>query len=378
MAFLLGEDHDLLRKTVREFAEKEIAPRAKEVDETHEFPWDNVKRCAEMNLMGITTEEEYGGAGSDMLSRAIALEEISRASATVGIIVGASGLVCDCVGYAGTDEQKKKYLAPMAKGEKLGAFGLTEPNAGSDAGGLQSTAVRDGDSWVINGSKCFITNCGPAEYYIIVAKTPEEPDVKGPSAFIVEKGTPGFTIGRLEDKMGLNGSATGDLIFTDCRIPAANLLGKLGRGLALALQALDRGRICVASMANGNSQAALDAAVAFAKQRKTFGKPIAAHQAISFYLAEMATKLEAARCLTYRAASLNDAGLPFGKEAAMAKYYCAEVSVWCADKCIQIHGGYGYTKNFPAERYLREAKLWEIGEGTSEIQKMVIGRYVVG
>lgn len=378
MGFLLKEEHELMRKTVREFAEKEIAPRAKEVDETHEFPWDNIKRCAEMNLMGITTPEEYGGAGSDMLSRAIAMEEISRASATVGIIIGAHGLVCDCFEYAGTEEQKQKYLVPLAKGEKLGAFGLTEPNAGSDAGNQQTTAVRDGDSWVINGTKCFITNCGPAEIYVVIAKTPEEPDVKGPSAFIVEKGTPGFSIGKLEEKMGLHGSATGELIFNDCRVPAANLLGKLGRGLALALQALDRGRICVASMANGIAQASLEAAVEFAKQRKTFGKPIAAHQAISFYLAEMATKLEAARCLTYRAASLNDAGLPFGKEAAMAKYYCAEVAVWCADKCIQIHGGYGYTKNFPAERYLREAKLCEIGEGTSEIQKLVISRFVVG
>lgn len=378
MSFLLGEEHELMRKTVREFAEKEIAPRTKEFDEKHEFPWDNVKSCAEMNLMGVTTPEAYGGAGSDMLSRAITLEEISRASGTVGIILGAHGLVCDCVEYAGTEEQKQKYLVPMAKGEKLGAFGLTEPNAGSDAGGQQSTAVRDGDSWVINGTKCFITNCGPAEFYVVVAKTPNEPDVKGPSAFIVEKGTPGFTIGKIESKMGLHGSATGELIFNDCRIPAANQLGKLGKGLALALKALDRGRICVASMANGLAQASLDAAVAFAKQRKTFGKPIAAHQVIAFYLAEMGSKLEAARCLTYRAASLNDAGLPFGKEAAMAKYYTGEVAVWCADRCIQIHGGYGYTTDFPAERYLREAKLCEIGEGTSEIQKMVISRYVIG
>jgi butyryl-CoA dehydrogenase len=377
MAFLLGEDHELMRKTLREFADRELAPRAKEIDETGAFPWDLVKKCADMSLMGVTIPEEYGGAGSDMLGRAISVEEISRANATVGIIVAASGLACDCLEMAGTEAQKQKYLVPLAKGEKLGAFGLTEPNAGSDAGNQQTTAVRDGDYWVINGTKCFTTNCGTAEYYVVVAKTPEEPDVKAPSTFIVEKGTPGFTIGKLEEKMGLHGSATGELIFSDCRIPVANLLGQLGKGLRLALQALDPGRIAVASMANGIAQASLEAAVAFAKQRKTFGKPIAQHQAIAFYLAEMATKLEAARCLTYRAASLSDAGLPYGKEAAMSKYYAAEVAVWCADRCIQIHGGYGYTKSFPAERYLREAKLCEIGEGTSEIQKIVISKFVI-
>jgi butyryl-CoA dehydrogenase len=378
MSFLLGEEHELMRKTLREFADKELAPRAKEIEETGAFPWDLVKKCAEMNLMAVTTPEEYGGAGSDMLSRAIAIEEISRANATVGIIVAAHELACDCLELGGTEAQKQKYLVPMAKGEKLGAFGLTEPNAGSDAGNQQTTAVRDGDSWVINGSKLFITNCGPAEYYVVIAKTPGEPDVKAPSAFIVEKGTPGFTIGKLLDKMGLHGSATGELIFSDCRVPAANLLGQLGKGFSLALKALDAGRIVIASMANGIAQASLEAAVDFAKQRKTFGKPIAQHQVIAFYLAEMATKLEAARCLTYRAASLKDAGLPCGKEAAMSKYYASEVAFWCADRCVQIHGGYGYTKDFPAERYLREAKLCEIGEGTSEIQKIVIGKFVIG
>ncbi|NPV30016.1 MAG: acyl-CoA dehydrogenase [Firmicutes bacterium] len=379
MAYLLSEQHELMRRTVREFAEKEITlARSREIDDKSEFPWDLVKRAAELNLFGVTIPEEYGGVGSDMLSRAIAMEEISRANATLGIIVGASGLCADSINIAGTDEQKRKYLVPLAKGEVLGAFGLTEPGAGSDAAAQQSTAVRDGNFWVINGTKCFITNCGPAEVYVVIAKTPEEEGVRGPSAFIVEKGTPGFTIGKLEEKLGLHGSATGELIFSDCRVPAENLLGQLGRGLHTALQVLDLGRICIAAMGIGIAQASLEAAVEFAKQRKTFGVPIVKHQAIAFYLAEMATKIEAARSLNYRAASLCDAGQPFTKEAAMAKYFAGEIAVWCADRAIQIHGGYGYSKNFPVERYWREAKLCEIGEGTSEIQKIVISRLVTG
>ncbi len=379
MSFLLGEEHELMRRTVREFAEKEIPlARSKEIDDKSEFPWDLVKKAAALNLMGITVPEEYGGIGSDMLSRAIAMEEISRANATLGIIIAAHNLCADAIHLYGNEEQKQKYLVPLAKGEILGAFGLTEPGAGSDTAAISTTAVRDGDSWVLNGAKCFITNCGPAEVYLVIAKTPQEEGVKGPSAFIVEKGTPGFSIGKIEEKLGLHGSATGELIFSDCRIPAGNLVGQLGRGLHIALGVLDFGRICVAAMAIGIAQASLEAAIEFAKQRKTFGVPIIKHQAIAFYIAEMATKIEAARCLNYRAASLCDAGQPFSKEAAMAKYYAGEIAVWCADKAIQIHGGYGYTKNFPVERYWREAKLCEIGEGTSEIQKIVISRLVAG
>ncbi|HOV80247.1 MAG TPA: acyl-CoA dehydrogenase family protein [Bacillota bacterium] len=380
MSFILKEDHELMRKTIREFAEKELAPRAREMDRTGEFPWDLVKKCAELNLMGITVAEKYGGVGGDLLTRAIAVEEVSRANATVGFTIGLSGQT-ECLEMLGTEEQKVKYLVPLAKGERIGGFCLTEPNAGSDASAVQTTAVRDGDSWVINGSKCFISNTGVSATYLVFAKTPNEPGVKGLSAFIIEKDTPGFTIGKLEEKMGFHASPTGELIFTDCRIPLENILGGmekgLGKGMHVALKSLDLGRVCVASIANGIAQASLDAAVEYAKQRKTFGRPIAQHQQIAFYLAEMATRLEAARCLTYRAASLYDAGLRNGKEAAMAKYFAAETAVWCADRCIQIHGGYGYTKNFPAERFLRDARLLTIAEGTTEIQKMVISRYVI-
>ncbi|MDH7578800.1 MAG: acyl-CoA dehydrogenase [Bacillota bacterium] len=374
MAYLIGEEHELMRRTVREFAETELASRAKEMDETGNFPWDLVKRAAELNLLGIMVPEEYGGAGSDMLSCAIAIEEVSRANATLGIIIAAHKLGSDALMIAGTEEQKQKYLAPIARGEKLAAFGLTEPGAGSDAGSLATTAERDGDTWVLNGTKCFITNCGPAEIYVVAAKTDKDAGVRGISTFIVEKGTPGFSIGKLEEKMGLHASATGELIMDNCRIPAENILGPVNKGFSIFMKALDGGRVAIAAMALGIAQASLDASVEFSKQRKQFGRPIASFQAIAFYLAEMATKIEAARSLTYRAASLKDAGQPFGKEAAMAKYYASEVAMWCSTKAVQIHGGYGYTKNFPVERYMREAKLTEIGEGTSEVQKLVISR----
>lgn len=378
MGYLLDEEHELMRRTVREFAEKELAPRAKEIDETGEFPWDLVKKAAELNLMGIMVPEEYGGAGSDTLSCAIAIEEISRANATMGIIVAAHKLGCDALMIGGSKEQKEKYLPPAASGEKLTAFGLTEPGAGSDAGAITTSAVRDGDYWVLNGTKCFITNCGPAEIYVVAAKTDKEAGTRGISTFIIEKDTPGFSIGKLEEKMGLHASATGELIMDNCRIPADNLLGELNKGFPLFMKVLDSGRIAIAAMAIGIAQASLDASIEFSKQRKAFGKPICSFQAIAFYLAEMATKIEAARSLTYRAASLKDAGKPFTKEAAMAKYFASEVAMWCSTKAVQIHGGYGYTKNFPVERYMREAKLTEIGEGTTEIQKLVISRFLVG
>lgn len=378
MSYLLDEEHELMRRTIREFAEKELAPRAKEMDETGEFPWDLVKKAAELNLMGIMVPEEYGGSGSDTLSAAIAIEEISRANATMGIIVAAHKLGCDVLMLAGNEEQKKKYLPPAASGEKLTAFGLTEPGAGSDAGAITTTAVRDGDEWVLNGTKCFITNCGPAEINIIAAKTDKEAGTRGVSTFIVEKGTPGFSIGKLEDKMGLHASATGEFIIDNCRIPAGNLLGELNKGFPLLMKVLDGGRIAIAAMATGIAQASLEASIEFSKQRKAFGKPICSFQAIAFYMAEMATKIEAVRSLTYHAASLRDAGKPYSKEAAMAKYLASDVAMWCSTMAVQIHGGYGYTKDFPVERYMREAKFTAIGEGTTEIQKLVISRYLLG
>ncbi len=376
MAYLLDEEHELMRYRIREFAEKELAPRASEMDRTGEFPWDLVKKAAELNLLGITVSEEYGGAGKDMLSCAIAIEEVSRANATIGIIVAAHRLGCEALMIAGNEEQKKEYLPSATKGEKLIAFALTEPGAGSDAKAITTTAVRDGDFWVLNGTKCLITNCGPAEIYIVAAKT-EEAGVQGISAFIVEKNTPGFSVGKLEEKMGFHASATGELIMNNCRIPAENLLGKLNEGFPLFMKVLDSGRIAIAAMAVGIAQASLDASVEFSKQREAFGKPICSFQSIAFYLAEMATKIEAARSLTYRAASLKDAGKAFTKEAAMAKYFASEVAMWCSTKAVQIHGGYGYTKNFPVERYMREAKLTEIIEGTTEIQKMVISKLLI-
>ncbi|HWR06243.1 acyl-CoA dehydrogenase family protein [Sporomusa sp.] len=377
MGFILEEDHELMRKMVRGFAEKELAPYAREMDITGEFPPDILKKCAELNLMGLSVAEKYGGAGSDLLTRVIAIEEVARANTAVAFVIGLQG-PAECLEYAGTEEQKQKYLVPLATGEKLSGFGLTEPGSGSDATAMLTTAVRDGDSWVLNGSKCFISNGGVADIYVIFAKTPQEEGVRGPSAFILEKGTPGFIFGKKEEKMGFSASTTRELIFQDCRIPAENLLGKVGKGMHLAMYSFDQGRICCAAMAIGLTQASLEAAVTYAKQRKTFGKPIAEHQQIAFYIAEMATKLEAARSLTYRAASLYDAGQPVGKESAMAKYYATEVAVWCTDKCMRIHGGYGYMKEYPIERYLREARLLIIADGTTEIQKVVVSRMVLG
>lgn len=377
MAFVLEEEHLIMQKMVRDFAAKELAPYAAEMDATGKIPDGMLQKCAEMNLMGLTVEEKYGGAGTDLLTRAIAIEELSRANAAIGFILGLTG-PAECIELVGTEEQKQKYLVPLASGEKLSGFGLTEPGSGSDASAMLTNAVRDGDSWILNGSKCFISNASVADIYVIFAKTPQEPNAKGPSAFIVEKGTPGFTFGKKEHKMGFSASTTGELIFQDCRIPAESLLGEVGKGMRYALQTTDQGRICVASMANGLSQACLDAAIPYSKQRKTFGKPISEHQQIAFYIAEMATKLEAARSLTYHAASLRDAGKPFAKESAMAKYFATEVAVWCTDRAMRIHGGYGYMKEYPIERYMREARLLLIADGTTEIQKIVISKLAIG
>lgn len=377
MSFVLSDENEGIRSWARTFAEKELAPFAAEMDRTGVLPPELLKKCADLNLMGLSVEEKYGGSGASLLTRIIALEEISRANAVIAFTIGLTG-PAECLEIAGTEEQKQKYLPPLARGEKLSGFALTEPQSGSDATAIRTKAVRDGDSWVINGSKCFISNAGMADIYLVFAKTPDEPNVKGPTAFIVEKGMEGFTFGRKEDKMGFKASSTGELIFDNCRVPNANVLGEVGKGMRYALKSTDQGRVCVAALALGLAQASLDAAVPYALERKTFGKPIAEHQQIAFYVAEMATKLEAARSLTYHAAALCDAGKPVSKLAAMAKYYATETAVWCTDKSMRILGGYGYMKEYPVERYLREARLLLIADGTTEIQKIVISKLVFG
>jgi alkylation response protein AidB-like acyl-CoA dehydrogenase len=375
MEFKLTEQHNLLRKTVREFAEKEIRPIARQYDDSQEFPWDTVRKMAAMGLMGIIFPQQYGGAGMDYISYAIGVEEISRICGAHGITMAAHNSLCSNNIYlAGTEEQKMKYLVPLAKGEKLGAWGLTEPNAGSDAGGQQTTAVKEGDEWVLNGQKTFITNGGVGEIAVIIAVTDKSKGSKGISAFIVEKDTDGFRVGQKENKLGLRCSDTTELIMEDCRIPAENLLGEEGMGFINSLKVLDGGRISIASLALGLGQGALDESLEYAKQREQFGKPIGKFQAIQWMLADMATEVDAARLLTYRACWLKDNGMKTTMESAMAKMYASEVGMRAATKAIQIHGGYGYTKEYAVERIFRDVKLCEIGEGTSEIQRLIISR----
>ncbi|MCS7286157.1 MAG: acyl-CoA dehydrogenase [Anaerolineae bacterium] len=378
MDFAFSEEQEIFRKSIREFAEKEIMPRAQEIDQKGEFPWDIIKKMARLGLMGLPFPEEYGGSGGDTISYAIAVEEIARASGSVAITFSAHiSLACGAIYLFGTEEQKRKYLVPMAKGEKLGAFGLTEPGAGSDAAAIKTRAILDGDEWIINGQKIFITNGSVADVVVIAAVTDPAKGKRGISNFIVEKGTPGFRIGREEDKMGLRGSVTSELIFEDCRIPRENLLGKEGEGYKQFLVTLDGGRIGIGAMAVGLGMAALETSVKYAKERVQFGQPIAEFQAIQWMLADMATELEAARLLVYRAAWLKEQGQRFTKEAAMAKLFASEAAVRACYKAIQIHGGYGYTKDYPVERFYRDARLTTIGEGTSEIQRLVIARYLL-
>lgn len=378
MDFAFSEEQEIFRKSVREFAEKEIMPRAQEIDQKGEFPWDIIKKMAGLGLMGLPFPEEYGGSGGDTISYAIAVEEIARASGSVAITLSAHiSLACGTIYLFGNEEQKRKYLVPMARGEKLGAFGLTEPGAGSDAAAIKTRAILDGDEWIINGQKIFITNGSVADVVVIAAVTDPAKGKRGISNFIVEKGTPGFRIGREEDKMGLRGSVTSELIFEDCRIPRENLLGKEGEGYKQFLITLDGGRIGIGAMAVGLGMAALEASVKYAKERVQFGQPIAEFQAIQWMLADMATELEAARLLVYRAAWLKEQGQRFTKEAAMAKLFASEAAVRACYKAIQIHGGYGYMKDYPVERLYRDARLTTIGEGTSEIQRLVIARYLL-
>jgi butyryl-CoA dehydrogenase len=379
MDFALSPQHEDIRRTVRDFAERRIVPIAEELERKGEFPMEIIREAAALGLLGVPYPEEVGGTGLDSLAYAITVEELSRASGSVGIIVSAhTSLGCNPIYLAGTDAQKEKYLRPMASGEVIGAYGLTEPGAGSDSRGTKTRAHREGDEWVINGSKRFITNAGVAGTYIVTAVTDREQDSGKISAFIVEADTPGFSIGRMEEKMGLHASNTGELIFEDCRIPAENLLGEEGEGDKLFLKTLDGGRIGIASMALGLAQAAYEAASAYAKERKQFGRPIGEFQGVAFKIADMATTIDAARLMTYRAAWLKDCGKPYTTEAAMAKLYASEVARDVTNDAVQVHGGYGYVTEYKVERYLRDAKLTEIGEGTSEIQRMVIARNLLG
>lgn len=371
----LNGEHKMVRKMVREFALNEVKPRAKEIDETGEFPWDTIEKMRELRLLGMPFPEEWGGGGTDTLGYSIGVEEISRVCAATGITVAAHiSLGVYPIFEFGTDDQKRKYLPDIVSGRKLAAFGLTEPNAGSDAGGTETTAVKDGDHYIVNGTKVFITSGSLAETFVITAMTDKEAGTKGISALIVEKGTPGFRPGKKENKMGIRGSDTSELIFEDCRVPAENLLGEEGQGLKIFLHTLDGGRISIGAMGLGIAQGALDASIAYAKQRKQFGRPIGRFGAIQDMLADMATEIEAARLLVYDASLSKDRGQDVIKLAAMAKLFASEVAVRATRTAIQIHGGYGYMKDYEVERLYRDAKVTVIGEGTSEIQKLVIAR----
>ena len=378
MDFTLSKQHEMARTLFKEFAEKEVKPLAQEVDETEVFPRGTVEKMAKAGFLGIPVPKEYGGQGCDPLTYAMCVEELSKVCGTTGVIVSAhTSLCCDPIQTYGTEEQKQKYLVPLAKGEKLGAFGLTEPGAGTDAQGQQTKAVLDGDEWVLNGSKIFITNGKEADVYVIFAVTSVVTDAKGRSkkmisAFIVEKGTPGFTFGTKENKMGIRGSSTYELIFTDCRIPKENLLGQEGKGFGIAMHTLDGGRIGIAAQALGLAEGALDRTIAYVKERKQFVRAIGAFQNTQFQLADMATKVQAAQYMVYRAAMAKATQKSYTVEAAMAKLYAAEVAMEVTTKAVQLHGGYGYIREYDVERMMRDAKITEIYEGTSEVQRMVI------
>ncbi|MEF9939909.1 MAG: acyl-CoA dehydrogenase [Clostridium sp.] len=373
MDFTLSKEHEMARTLFRDFAENEVKPLAQEVDETEHFPVETVKKMQKLGFLGIPIPKEYGGQGCDTLTYVMCVEELSKVCGTTGVIVSAHTSLCaDPIKKFGTDAQKEKFLRPLASGEKLGAFGLTEPGAGTDASGQQTKAVLDGDEYVLNGSKIFITNGKEADTYVILAMTDKSKGNHGITAFIVEKDTPGFTFGTKEKKMGIRGSATYELIFTDCRIPKENLLGQEGKGFGIAMQTLDGGRIGIAAQALGLAEGALEATIAYVKERKQFGRPIGKFQNTQFQLADMATKVKAAQLLVYRAAMAKDTQKRFSVEAAMAKLYAAEVAMEVTTKAVQLHGGYGYMREYDVERMMRDAKITEIYEGTSEVQRMVI------
>ncbi len=373
------EEQEMVRKMVRDFAQKEVAPIAAEIDEKAVVPFENIKKMAQLGLLGLTVSEEFGGGGADTVSYVIAVEELSKACASTATVMAVqNSLVDGSIEKFGSEEQKIKFLEPLARGEKIGAFALTEPAAGCDASALLSTAVLDGDSYIINGRKHFITSGGFADIIVLFAMTDKEQGHRGITAFIVEKGTEGFAVGQEEQKMGIRGSNTCELLFDDVRIPVANRLGDEREGFKIAMTVLDAGRIGVAAQAVGIAQGAYEAALEYSKQRVQFGRPICQFQAIQWMLADMTTRIEAARLLNYQAALKKDAGERYSKEASMAKLFASETAVWVADRAVQIHGGYGYMKEYSVERHYRDAKITEIYEGTSEVQRMVIARSVLG
>ena len=373
MNFELTKTQQLFRQMIREFAEKEVKPLAAEVDEQERFPMETVAKMARLGIFGIPIPKAYGGAGGDNIMYSIAVEELSRVCATTGVIVSAHTSLCAApILDHGTEEQKQKYLPKRASGEWLGAFGLTEPNAGTDASAQQTMAVEEGDHYVLNGNKIFITNAGYAHVYVIFAMTDKSMGTKGISAFIVEEGMPGFSVGKKESKMGIRGSATCELIFENCIVPKENLLGKIGGGFGIAMKTLDGGRIGIASQALGIAQGAMDETVKYTKERKQFGKSLSQFQNMQFQMADLQTKVEAARLLVRSASFKKDSGIPYSADAAMAKLFAAETAMEVTTKAVQFHGGYGYTREYPVERMMRDAKITEIYEGTSEVQRMVI------
>lgn len=378
MDFNLPKEHKMLREMYQSFSQNEVAPLAEEIDEEERFPIETVEKMKKLGFFGIPFPKEYGGQGGDNLAYAMAVEELSKACGTTGVVISAhTSLCCAPIYEFGTEDQKQKFLVPLVKGEKLGAFGLTEPNAGTDAAGQQTTAVLEGDHYILNGSKIFITNAGYAHTYIIMAMTDQSQGTKGISAFIVDADSEGFTIGKKEKKMGIRGSATSELIFENVKVPKENLLGKEGHGFKIAMKTLDGGRIGIAAQALGLAAGALDETVKYVKERKQFGRAISKFQNTQFQLADMYTKVEASRLLVYNAARAKDNKERYSEKAAMAKLFAAETAMEVTTKAVQLHGGYGYTREYPVERMMRDAKITEIYEGTSEVQKMVIASSIL-
>ena len=377
MDFRLSKEQEMLRRMYRDFCQNEVKPIAAQIDEEERFPWETVEKMAKLGLMGIYFPTEYGGSGADILSYAMFVEELAKVCGTTAIVVSThASLCCAPIFEFGTEAQKRKYLPILLSGQKVGAFGLTEPGAGTDASGLETTAVLQGDSYVLNGSKIFITNGGAAQVYVIFAVTDKSLGHRGISAFIVERDFPGFSVGREEKKMGIRGSSTAELVMQDCVVPRENLLGREGQGFKIALHTLDGGRIGVAAQALGLGEGAIEEAVAYTKERVQFGKRISQFQWTQFQLADMATKMQAAQYLVYAAACAKQDGRDYSREAAMAKLFASEAASDVTRRCVQLFGGYGYTREYPVERMMRDAKITEIYEGTSEAQRMVIAKYL--
>ena len=380
MNFKLSEEHQMIREACRKFVDKDLKPKAAYYDKTHEFPWEPIKKLGEMGIMGVVYPEKYNGAGMDYVSYAVAVEEVSRGCASTGVTVSAHNSLClSPIYYFGTESQKEYYLSRLCTGEWLGCFGITEAEAGSDAAGTRTKAERKGNKWILNGTKTFITNGGVADVAVVMAMTDKTLGNKGLSMFIVEKGTPGFAVGKVEEKLGICASSTTELVFTDCEIPEENLLGKEGQGFKIAMHTLDGGRVGIAAQALGIARAALEDATAYTKERSQFNKTLSQFQAIQWMLADMATEIEAARLLTYQAAKMMNTQnrQKYSMYAAMAKLFASEMCTRATHKALQIHGGYGYVKEFPLERYYRDARITEIYEGTSEVQRMVIAANIL-